>query len=308
MKKQKPEINDWHSGFASALKLEFMEEQADLEYERENLLNAQPLRIDLLIIKKKPGYIIKNSMGRLFRKYNIVEYKSPEDVLNIDVFAKVCAYAFLYKSYGKTVDERSFGEITISMVREAKPIGLFDRLKDNGFHVAKKFSGVYWVTGSIPFPAQIIVTRELAENAHLWVRSLARNLDEKELRKLIQKTRRLKDDKDKQLANDVWQVAARANQESVDKLKGANTKMFEALMEIMKPDIDAVVAKECAKARAEARAEAIAETEARVKTETEIQMILDMKKEGSTLEFIAKIVKKPLEEVQRVIQNNMSVQ
>lgn len=52
MKGQEPGVIDWHSGFASALKLEFMEEQVDLEYERESVLNAQPLCIDLLVIKR----------------------------------------------------------------------------------------------------------------------------------------------------------------------------------------------------------------------------------------------------------------
>ena len=296
MKEQEPGVIDWHSGFASALKLEFMEEQVDLEYERESVLNAQPLRIDLLVIKKKSDYVIKNSIGRLFQKYNLVEYKSPEDALDIDVFAKVCAYAFLYKSYGQTVDARVFKEITISMVRKVKPVGLFEKLKENGFRVARKFAGVYWVTGPIPFPAQIIVTKELAEKDHLWVRSLSKDLDDKELRRLIQKTQQLKDGKGRQLANDVWQVTARANQVAVSKLKGASVRMFEALMEIMKPDIDAVVAKECEK------------TEAKTKAETETQMILNLNREGSTLEFIARVVKKPLDEVQRIIQNNVSIQ
>ena len=54
-----------------------------------------------------------------------MEYKSPEDHLDIDAFYKVLAYACLYKSYGKTVDSIKADDITISIVREAKPVVLF---------------------------------------------------------------------------------------------------------------------------------------------------------------------------------------
>ena len=43
---------------------------------------------------------ISNEIGTFFRGHNIIEYKSPEDSLNIDVFYKSMAYAGLYKSYG----------------------------------------------------------------------------------------------------------------------------------------------------------------------------------------------------------------
>jgi hypothetical protein len=37
-----------------------------------------------LIIKKKRNIITKNSIGKLFRKYNLIEFKSPKDELNFD--------------------------------------------------------------------------------------------------------------------------------------------------------------------------------------------------------------------------------
>ena len=41
---------------------------------------------------------IQKNIGRIFRQYNIIEYKSPEDNLDIDDFYKVYAYACIYKS------------------------------------------------------------------------------------------------------------------------------------------------------------------------------------------------------------------
>ncbi len=142
-------LKDWHSGFASAVELEFLEESAELEYEREYLLNSQPLRIDLLVIKKNTEADIQNCIGRIFKKYNVVEYKSLGDGLNIDVFLKVLAYAFLYKVDGKMVDERKVDEITVSLIREGKPNALFKKLKDLGFTITRKFVGVYWISGPV---------------------------------------------------------------------------------------------------------------------------------------------------------------
>ena len=47
--------------------------------------------------KKKTEERSKN-IGRIFRKYNIVEYKSPTDYLGIDDFYKVYGYACFYKA------------------------------------------------------------------------------------------------------------------------------------------------------------------------------------------------------------------
>lgn len=81
----------WHPGFVADMNLEFEENRMDLVYEKEYNLNTKPLEIDLLVIKKDPDVVLVNEIGKLFRGYNIVEYKSPLDGLDIDSFYKaVC--------------------------------------------------------------------------------------------------------------------------------------------------------------------------------------------------------------------------
>ena len=87
----------WHPGFCAAMELEFWENREDLEYEREYNLGKKPLQADLLVIKKKQETTISNEIGALFRKWNIMEYKSPNDSMNINDFYKVNAYACLFK-------------------------------------------------------------------------------------------------------------------------------------------------------------------------------------------------------------------
>ena len=126
----------WHPGFAAAMDLELSANRKDLVYEREYNLNTKPLEIDLLVIKKEPAVQIESEIGKLFRGHNILEYKSPDDSLNIDTFYKAAAYACLYKAYGETMDQRPAEDITVSMVRERKPEGLFRYLKEHHYSIS----------------------------------------------------------------------------------------------------------------------------------------------------------------------------
>ncbi len=56
-------------------------------------------RLTVRVVKVKKDCKIKNEIGKIFRKHNIFEYKSPKDELNIDTFYKAVAYACLYKKY-----------------------------------------------------------------------------------------------------------------------------------------------------------------------------------------------------------------
>lgn len=72
----------WHPGFYGATELEFLSNKGDLEFQREFNLSKEPIRMDLLIIKKLSDVRIENELGHMFKKYNVVEYKSPDDALS----------------------------------------------------------------------------------------------------------------------------------------------------------------------------------------------------------------------------------
>ena len=177
----------WHSGFVAAMDLELSVNREELIYEREYNLNTKPLEIGLLVIKKHRSVQISNEIGRIFQGHNILEYKSPEDHLNIDTFYKTIAYACLYKAYGKTVDERKADDITISIVREAKPEGLFEYLINRGFKVLNPYHGIYYVQNRALFPIQIVVTKELDGDSHTWLKSLSNTLEKAEMRELLER-------------------------------------------------------------------------------------------------------------------------
>lgn len=101
------------------------------------------------------------------------QYKSPEDALDIDAFYKAGAYASLYKSYGESVDAVSEDDVTVSLVREARPDGLFTYFREHGYVISTPYRGIYYIEGKVLFPTQIIVTRELDEVSHMWLGSLS---------------------------------------------------------------------------------------------------------------------------------------
>ncbi len=231
----------WHAAFVSAMDLELAQNRSDLEYYKEYNLNTKPLEVDLLVIKKDAGIEITNEIGKLFRGHNIVEYKSPDDHLNIDSLYKAGAYASLYKSYGKTVDERRAGDITVTLVRERKPSGLFTYFKEHGITYTNPYKGIYQVTNTVLFPTQIIVTKELNPKEHVWLKALSGQMEKQQMRELLEKIEKLDLKIDRELADSVLQVSIGANKQVVEELRG-DENMCQALLEIMEPEINKIKA------------------------------------------------------------------
>ncbi|MDR3147427.1 MAG: hypothetical protein LBU00_03500, partial [Treponema sp.] len=86
----------WHSAFRDGIQLTFLPYRDVLSFEFEYPLNTEPLRIDAVIIKKRPKAVIDTPLGAIFRRVNIVEYKSPGDYLAVADYHKAWAYARLY--------------------------------------------------------------------------------------------------------------------------------------------------------------------------------------------------------------------
>lgn len=59
----------WHPGFYGAAELKFLSNKDDLEFLREFNLSKEPIRMDLLIIKKLSDAKIENELGHIFKKW-----------------------------------------------------------------------------------------------------------------------------------------------------------------------------------------------------------------------------------------------
>ena len=229
----------WHPGFVAAMDLELAANRADLVYEKEYNLNTKPLEIDLLVIKKDKDVRTANEIGWIFRGYNILEYKSPDDSLDIDEFYKAGASAGLYKAYGGVSDERKADDITVSLIRESRPDGLFEYFQRHNIRTTNPYRGIYYVLDAVLFPTQIIVSREMDRKSHTWLKALSGKMKKQDMKELLEKIEAIKLTFDRELADSVLEVSIRANRHVVDELRGDGS-MCQALLEIMEPEINKI--------------------------------------------------------------------
>ena len=233
---EKSQKLQWHPAFCSALRLELLEDAENLEFTDEFQLTEKPLQIDCTVVKVKKNCRIKNEIGKIFRKYNIFEYKSPMDELNIDTFYKAVAYACLYKVLPNHVDEIPAEEITITLIRDRKPVKLMHELEKSGYECKKETVGIYYVSG-VMFPVQIIASSELDVDMHVQLKALTNHLEESLMRQYLLRVSAFSE-REKNLADVVLQVIVNSNMEKVQKWKGSERIMCEALRVLMADELN----------------------------------------------------------------------
>ena len=295
----KESYTQWHPALCSAIKLELVENKEDLEYTNEYNINTKPIQIDLLVIKKSSDVNINNEIGKIFRGHNIMEYKSPEDKLNLDTFIKVLGYACLYKANEKYFDEIRLEDITISLVRDSYPRELMKWLKGNKYLVTEAYPGIYYVEKEGVFPIQIIVGAKLDRNNHLWLKSLTQKMTETDVEKLVLQVEALSDLGDRNYAETILQVSMKQNLALFEKMKEeGDVVVGNIIMEFMKPEIDAVVK--------EAVENATREVTKEVTKDSSIKMVRRMFKQGVSYDICRATVDVEVlsdEELQAIYQN-----
>ncbi|MDR1316091.1 MAG: hypothetical protein LBK13_04375, partial [Spirochaetales bacterium] len=129
----------WHPAFCEAISMDLEPWKDVLEFKFEYELTTGPLKIDVLVIRKLTADPIKGNIATLFREYNILEYKSPEDYISVDNFYKVYGYACFYAS----LSSKNIDSLTISLVGSRYPKELLRHLeKTRGYRVEEAYSGI----------------------------------------------------------------------------------------------------------------------------------------------------------------------
>ena len=140
------QILQWHPAFQAAMQIELSEEMDKLEFLKEYNLTSGPLRIDTLIIKKEKDAEIQKQIGRIFKRYNILEYKSPEKSHTVNSFFKVVSYAGLLQSNTQREQEIPPEEITITLIGDRYPRRLLAYLKrQHRIRIKQAYPGIYYV-------------------------------------------------------------------------------------------------------------------------------------------------------------------
>ena len=234
----KIERDYWHPGFLGAMELEFRSYREYLDFQDEHTLSKEPIKMDLLIIKKPKDVVIDNQIGNIFREHNAIEYKSPDSALSIDSYYKTMAYVYLYKSLGKTVDEIPGNELTVTMVRDVHPDALFKKVIEDGGTVEETYPGVYYIKGIFNTPSQVIVGNELDPEQHAILRILTKRAKKADVEAFLRMTRKFVEPGDKRNADAVLQLSVSANRSVYEEIKRRDPVMCEALRELMKDEIE----------------------------------------------------------------------
>lgn len=221
----------WHSGFSAALRITLGDEMEYLEMQEEYLLSRKPLQMDILIIKKHDNIEIRKEIGRIFRKYNIIEYKSPKDSLNINDFYKVYGYDCIYQADTDTVKKIDPEELTITFVCSHYPRELLKHLFEvRGMRAEQQGKGIYLLTGDA-IPMQLLITPKLEEKENYWLQKLRTDLKAgKEIRDVMKHYEKHRKTKDYEAVMD---LITRANWEQMKEEK----KMCEALKELFAEEL-----------------------------------------------------------------------
>ncbi len=228
----------WHPAFYGAAELELRENKEELEFHQEYNLSKEPLRVDLLVVRRLADVQVKNEIGHIFRQYNIVEYKSPGDGLSIDTFYKTVGYACFYKGLGKTEDAIPIQEMSISFFREAYPGKLFTKLESLGMEIKNPYPGIYYIRQWQAMPdIQIVVTGVVDPEKHPALRVLSRNVKEEDARAFVQEASKLTEPEDRNNVDAVLDASVAANRELYETIRRDDPFMCEALRELMKDEI-----------------------------------------------------------------------
>ena len=250
--KNKREKLQWHPAFCSATELELREDKENLEFESEHQLSSSPLKIDLMVIKKKPGIKLKNEIGHIFMTHNIIEYKSPDDQFNIDNYYKCLGYVCFYKSQGETIDSIPVDELTLSLFHDSKPVYLMKNLKKRGYKIIEKYEGIYYIEGDLAVPRQQIIVTEEFGNKHCFLKALSKKFTVEDSIELAKFSESIKSEGDRHNLDSVLQVSFVANNSIYYYLDRENImrKSFDSFCEIYKDFIDEKIAAKVAAAEA----------------------------------------------------------
>ncbi|MDR1174293.1 MAG: hypothetical protein LBK83_02315, partial [Treponema sp.] len=177
----------WHAAFVEAIQMELEPYRDVLEFKPEYPLTAEPLKIDVVVIKKTTNVLIDKNIAAIFRTHNILEFKSPADYLSLNDFYKVYDYACLYASLEKI----PITDLTITLIESRHTRELLAHLrKTRSYTVEERSGGIYTVTGDI-MPIQIIDSRELSEGENLWLRNLDNELNVERINRITAEIARL---------------------------------------------------------------------------------------------------------------------
>ena len=175
---------------------------------------------------------MKSGLGAIFKKYNLVEYKSPRDSLGEKIYYRTMGYANLLIAYED--DRFTMDDVTITFVRQAKPVKLMKQLREWGFDIGEYEPGIYHVRKTDHADMQIIVTRLLGKQ-YKWISKLTDQVELEDVKNMIDDIHSLDNERELLNAESVFDLMTRLNRNK-DWMKEVNG--MGAFRDLFKEDFE----------------------------------------------------------------------
>ena len=248
------ETLQWHPVFCAAMEVE-LEGVEGIQFHREYNLARKPLQVDIVIVdeekEEESRRRKRKGLAGILRRYNIVEYKSPDDTLSVDDFYKATSYAGLFKSESSREDGIKAHDIAIILVSSQRPLKLLKYLRDYcSMRVEEKEKGIYECEGNWIFKTYVVIAHPRYGGSYPWLNSLSKDLgteDRKGIGRLLEEADEKKDGR----RDAILELVLRANPEMARRMKEDND--MRAIQVLFEPELAA--AEERAEKRGEERGE-----------------------------------------------------
>ena len=234
---QVPLRSDWHAAFEALLRIDMHPYGDAVKIIAEKEIGAGPPRADFLEIVDTGSVTFSKEIFRIFRRFNVIEYKNPRDSLNERVLRKVVGYANMFIASAGHEGDVPPDQVTISIFKATGNTRLFRRLRAAGMLHDTQTPGIYRLTGFTDIPFQIVITGELEGEEYAAYRALTDRAEEADMLSLINNAKETSDDYVREHYNSVINLVLVKNPDYADDFR-RDEAMEDILMDIVKDRVD----------------------------------------------------------------------
>ena len=242
--------SDWHKAFEAILRIT-TDRYKDVTIRTEVELGVDPPRTDYVILTGSETQEFEESIFKIFRKINILEYKNPNDALNMRTIYKICGYAYLMIGLAEHEGDVPPEDVTLSIFRSTKNKELFKALEENGQLQKTQWHGIYNLTGITPLPFQIVITSELEGLEYVAFRALTDKASKDDVEDLMDVAKMSMEERLRMYYRVVLDLVSEKNKDITDEIMRSNIMEYQGMLRYFEDEIDRRSKDDIAKARQE---------------------------------------------------------
>ena len=200
----KKEYEQWHPPFVASYRIDFREFENILRINPGYLLEKSS-QIDILVVKKDRNAEVRNGIGGCYREHNIIEYKSPDDLIDASALLQATGYACLYMR----MEHLKLDDVMVSLVGYHYPKTIIEKLKRVGYTIRLIEDGVYLLQHEELIDIQIVLVPKIDPVQYPWITMIRKQLSNERIADVIRQVERLQDSRYEELAETVTDLILR---------------------------------------------------------------------------------------------------